>query len=404
MTDRRKTSVMVTLAIVFATAAWWSAPHSVTPGALQDRGQPFFPAFTDPNEARALEVIEYDETTSTVRPFKVLNRDGRWTIPSNYNYPADGGDRLSSVAAAIISLKKDDVASDNAADHERCGVLDPLDETLPTVKGRGTRITVQGQNDRVLADVIVGRSVESRPALRYVRLPSQQRVYVANVGDLSASTTFQDWIERDLLLVERNEIDQILIRHSSVDSETGNVQLNEVLALGRGAPDQWTLAGLQAGETIDPFRMNLLVTKLDELTIDDVRPKASGIARLLSEPKAGQKLAASEIADLESKGFFVSNAGLMLSSEGDVLVHTTSGVFYTLRFGKVVSDSRGGQGRYLFASASYDSTAAGAAPAPETAQRLAFLRARFVPWYYIVSDDTFSKIHLRRKDLVKGRG
>lgn len=410
MSDRFKTAAMVAVAVICATLAWWSAPRSVTADAVQDRGQPFFPDFTDTNEARSLEVFEFDEAASAVRPLKVLNRDGRWTIPSHYNYLADGSERLSSIAAAVIAMKKEDVASDSLVDHERCGVLDPLDETLPAAKGRGTRITVQGPNDRVLADVIVGHPVEGRPALRYVRLPSQRRVYVASVGNLQVSTAFQDWIERDLLLIERNDIDQILIRHASIEPQTLNIRMDDVIALRRtpgseqssDRPDAWTMAGVQPGERIDPFRVNLLITKLDELTIDDVRPKPPGITQLLSEPKAGQRLAESELADLESKGFYVSNTGLMLSSEGDVVVHTTSGMFYTLRFGKIVSDS-GGQGRYLFASAGYDPNAGGS-PDGGSAQRLAFLRLRFAPWYYVVSEDTYNKVHLRRSDLLSGRG
>ena len=100
------------------------------------------------------------------------NRNGRWTIPSQHDYPADAKDRLATTAAAIIALTQDDVASDNVADHERCGVLDPLDTTLPDVTGRGTRLIVRGAQDEVLADVIIGNPVESSPGFRYVRSPA----------------------------------------------------------------------------------------------------------------------------------------------------------------------------------------------------------------------------------------
>src|SRR5262249_56701112 len=112
------------------------------------RGQPFFPDFSDPNAAASLEVVEFDESSSMARPFKVTNRAGRWTIPSHDGYPADSNNRLSSIAASVIALKKDDVASHNAGDQERCGVLDPLDDTLAAAAGRGTRITVRGTNDK----------------------------------------------------------------------------------------------------------------------------------------------------------------------------------------------------------------------------------------------------------------
>src|SRR5690349_6508424 len=101
-TESRKTLAFVAAALVLVAAAWALRPRNSTPAALAGRGQPFFPAFTDPNAATSLEVVEYDEATSTAKPFKVQNRNGRWTIPSAENYPADGGQRLAAVSAAII--------------------------------------------------------------------------------------------------------------------------------------------------------------------------------------------------------------------------------------------------------------------------------------------------------------
>ena len=208
--------------------------------AVGDRGQPFFPEFTDPNRAASLEVVEFDEQTSAARPFKVMNREGRWTIPSHQNYPADGASRLSSIAAAVIALKKDDVASDNVADHERCGVLDPLDETLPTPRGRGTRITRPWhQRRRSWRTSSPGRPVEGRPHLRYVRLPGERRVYVARLDDLQVSTRFEDWIERNLLQVERTAIDQIAIRNYTADAKTGRVNQRDAICFDAGRQDVW---------------------------------------------------------------------------------------------------------------------------------------------------------------------
>ena len=49
-------------------------------------------------------LVEFDEHTSVAKPFKVLNRDGRWTIPSQHDYPADNRNRLSSIAAGQSGL------------------------------------------------------------------------------------------------------------------------------------------------------------------------------------------------------------------------------------------------------------------------------------------------------------
>jgi hypothetical protein len=369
--------------------------------AVQDRGQLFFPDFTDPNAAVSLEIVEFDEETSVARPFKVLNRDGRWTIPSHASYPSDASNRLSLIAASIITLKKDDVAGDNPRDEERCGVLDPLDETLPTTKGRGTRITVKGRNEKVLADIIIGKAVDGRPNLHYVRLPGGKRTYISRAENLNISTRFADWIERNLLQVDRDDIDQIIIRNYSAEAQTGKVDLREMLVLAKKGRDLWAAADMSGTETIDTFKMNLLITKLVDLAIVDVRPKPASVVASLTEPSGKTKVLQSDVADLATKGFYFTPDGQMLSGQGEVVVHTSTGIFYILRFGGVAYGT--GDNVYLFISAAFDPNATtGTLPGAET-KRLEVLRARFAPWYYVVSNDNFRKIRLERKDLVKAR-
>jgi hypothetical protein len=399
VTETRKTLSTMVLAVVLAALAWAAGSGSLRPPAVLDRGQPLFADFTDPNAATSLEVIEFDEQTSAAKPFKVDNRNGRWTIPSHDNYPADGGKRLASTSAAVMALRKDDIASDNAGDHERCGVLDPLDETLPTPRGRGTRITVRGRNDRLLADVIIGQPLEGRPDFRYVRVAGQKRTYLARVHGLDVSTRFEDWIERNLLKAERREIDQVVIRNYSTDAKTGRVDERGTLVLRRKGEDLWAADGMAGGESMNTFAMNLLVTRLVDLVIADVRPKPPGVTAALSQAPGG-KLTQTDVADLRAKGFYFTSDGRLLSNQGEVLVHTTAGIFYILRFGEVVPERTGAPNRYLFISAGLDSAAAGASD-DDVATRLDVLRARFAPWYFAIPDEDFRKIRLHRNELIQ---
>jgi hypothetical protein len=263
--ESRKTAAFALVSVALVLAAWAISPRDRSDPRVNERGQPFFAELTDANRATSLEVITYDEQGSMPRPFKVQNRNGRWTIPSQYNYPADGGERLANIAAALIAMKKDDVASELPADQARCQVLDPLDETLPSTKGRGIRIIVNGVNDRTLADVIVGAAVEGRPSYRYARLPGSNRTYVARVEGLDVSTKLQDWIETSLLKVERPEIDQILVRNYSVSPAKNSTDSMDVVPLGkRQECDDRRRDGSSATDT---FTMNLLITRLVDLAI-----------------------------------------------------------------------------------------------------------------------------------------
>ena len=89
-----KTVILVGTAFVLVIVAWVTAPRMTPPDIFSDLGSSVFPAFTDPTTAMSLEVIQFNEETATARPFKVQVLDGLWTVPSQFNYPADGRDRL----------------------------------------------------------------------------------------------------------------------------------------------------------------------------------------------------------------------------------------------------------------------------------------------------------------------
>ena len=130
MSEKRTTMTFAGVAVLMLLLAFVTAPRKATPDAFLDSGELFFPEFTDPNTATTLEVIEFDAETATARPFKVTFGNGKWTIPSHHDYAADGKDRLAQTAAGVIEIKKDDFRSNNVADHETCGVIDPLDDTV----------------------------------------------------------------------------------------------------------------------------------------------------------------------------------------------------------------------------------------------------------------------------------
>jgi len=399
VTESRKTATFAIVALVLSVGAWALSPRERSSADVNERGQPFFAELTDPNAAASLEVITYDAQASMPRPFKVQNRNGRWTIPSQYNYPADGGERLANIAAALIAMKKDDVASELPADQARCQVLDPLDETLPSTTGRGVRIIVNGVNDRTLADIIVGAEVEGRRSYRYARLPGSNRTYVARVEGLDVSTTFQDWIETNLLKVDRLEIDQLLIRNYSVSAKN-SIEGMEVVPLRKRAEDVWTIEGPDGSTATDTFTMNLLVTRLVDLAIQAVRPKPPSMTATLTAAPGSARVSRADVGDLAAKGFFFGEGGQPLSSYGEVLVHTSAGIFYALRFGNLAEESTATSdpaalGRYLFISVGLDAKADKAAT-----ERADALRARFAPWYYVVSEDSVRKIRLRRNELT----
>jgi len=452
MSETKKTLTYVAAAALLLLVAWATAPRRAVPEAFADRGEPFFPGFEDPNAAKTLEVIEFDQTTGSAKPFKVTFSDGRWTIPSHHNYPADGADRLAKTAAGVIGIRKDDFRSDNVADHVACGVVDPLDETTTTLEGRGTRVTLKGEGEQVLADFIIGKTPEGRAGYRFVRVPGQKRVYVAKM-DIDLSTKFQDWIEKDLLKVDRDAIREVVLKDYSIDEMTRRVDQRDQVRVEK-RDGEWRMDRTPAGQELDISKLNSLLTAIDELSIVGVRPKPAGLSASLGQTEASMPLTRADLLSLQSRGYYLTRTGELLSNEGETQVETKDGVTYTLRFGEVVygsgeavtagtdeSDDQGsgpGENRYLFITTSFDPRLL---PEPKAPASLAFqgkaeaeqspedrenkrlfetheawkkqleegkkasedLNARFAGWYYVIPASAFEKVHLKRKDLLKAK-
>ena len=276
MGELSKTLRLAGLSLLLGITAFVSTPGRATPDAFFDVGEPFFPEFLDPETAATLEVVEFDEDQAAAMPFQVTNRDGLWTIPSHNDYPADGRERLSNISADIISLEKEDFRSDNIADHESLGVIDPTDLAATSLVGRGTRITVKNATDETLADLIVGNRVENRPGLRFVRAPDQKRVYTARF-EAEITTAFEDWIEQNLLEVDRDQVEQIVLNEYQVDETTRSVSEPREFTLDKVDDSSWSGSGVPRGQEVNFVEVNRLVGAIIGMEITGVRPKPAGM-------------------------------------------------------------------------------------------------------------------------------
>ncbi len=417
MTETRKTLYYAGAALLLAGLAFATAPRQKMPQAFFDQGQQFFPDFTDPNAAKSLEVVDWDEATGQAVPFKVTFQNGRWTIPSHHGYPADGKDRLAKTAAGLIGITKDDFRTDNAMDFEACGVIDPLDNAVQALKGRGRRVTIKGDNGVVLADLIIGKAFEGREGFRLVRVPGQKRVYGTRIN-VDISTKFKDWIEPDLTMLEKDEIDRVQLKDYSIDEQTGRLDQRDTVDLTRDG-ESWKMAGLPAGKEIDTYKINNLVSAVDGLSIEGVRPKPEGLTASLQRASGGISITNSDLASLQGHGFYFTRDGRLVSNEGELMVHTKDGVMYTLRFGEVAfgqgntlsagdsaevrTPGQTGENRYLMISASLDPSVTDAKKVEAAKRRVDDLNGHFAGWYYVISAQSFDSIHLKRKDLIKDK-
>ncbi len=455
------TIIMAVLALGSVGAAWTMRPQVLPVPAFEDTGEPLFADFTDPTVATSLAVVAWDEDEARVVSFKVEQVEGRWVIPSHNEYPADGTERMGKAAASFIDVKKDRYYGDSPTDHAAFGVLDP-EGAEGKGDDKGQRITIKDAAGTVLVDIIVGKQIPERQGFFYVREPGEaKRVYGTRL-QLDISTKFEDWIEKDLLAVERDAFRSMVYDPYTVDEVEGRVTgFNPVVAQVQDPanPREWVMGeGTEVpdGQVFDSMKARQMLTAMASLKIVGVRPRPQP-RNVIEQQVLAQ--------DMKRKGFFAVPGAdgrvQLYGNEGMLSAVTGDGIIYTLLFGEVtyesgialtagVGDAEGGEdepgvveedaagegdtnkqaSRFMFVNIAYDPgsdsnlaansdapPADGEDPvadvAPESTpgedqakmqagqERAAKLRQRFDKWFYVISDASFKQIHKERSELFK---
>ncbi len=336
-------------------------------------GQPFYNDFTSAAQATSLEVAALDPETSQLKQFSVAEKDGVWRIPSHYDYPAEAAERLAQTATSVLGIERESLVGRLASDHERFGVVDPLNVEASDPEATGKRITLKDADNETLADYIIGKEageVEIPIAERamqegsvskyyYVRRPDEVQTYKVRLN-VDLSTRFSDWIEPDLLQLESNQMRRIDVDNYEL-KEQGGLASRQIFKVagdnllftrddGFGA---WKLQGSdEATETLDNKPVTDIVNVLDNMKIVGVRPKfkykdqllltadlkVNQIPELQQNPREFNVAMAKLQNELSQRGFnFIKNPDLTLvSNGGELSVGTDEGVVYSLNFGKSV--------------------------------------------------------------------
>ena len=359
MNETRRTLIFVAVALVSvgtATATWYaSRPRPDEDSALI--GTEFYPNFKFPTDAQVLRVVGFNKDTASIKEFKVEYRDGKWQIPSHHHYPADGKDRLARTAASVIGTSRQALVSRRKSDQAKYELVDPEDSDDTLLTGRGTKITISKNDGTVLSEYIIGKKSElpGQTDVYYVRATKAEgasaeeasSIYLAKLK-IDLSTNFKDWIEPDLLKVDREQLTDIKIDNYSVDEQQGVLVPGESSELTRKPPgDTWTLLDLKPTEELKTEAVNQLVSGLDNLRLVGVRPKPPGIQPDLSiEPKYAQSRQA-VIAlrnDMADRGFYIASdrrggKPRVVSKEGELAAGTSEGLRYALNFGQIFTGS-----------------------------------------------------------------
>ena len=365
-----------------------------------------FPELSDASKAASLEIVSYDDELSTLHPFKVLQSGGVWVLPAHQKYPADAKEQLAAAATALVDLKMLDVVSKSPGDHETYGVIEPDPEKIkPGMTGVGQLVEIRDGSGNKLARLIIGKEDKRRVGadsggrtLRFVRKAGQDPVYRVEVDTSKFTTSFGDWIEKDLLKLSPWDVRRLGLEDYALVAVESNgrvgVQLDRKYRIDLAYDDKdakWSLVKLEAfskegepkeeklaeGEELASGKLNDLRNALGDLKIVDVARKPSGLS---AELKAEESFTNDReaVTSMQQRGFLPLKTGEILSTDGETIVGMKDGVEYVLRFGApttIAGDSKAGD------STLGDEEGKGGKPekdaADETSGRYLLVMARF---------------------------
>jgi hypothetical protein len=368
-TDTTRTIAFAGVALVLAGAAYFTQPKSSTTNEDSSANAAFFPDLKL-EQIKGLEITDFNPKTAQVDMFRVEYDKGGWTLPLKEGYPADAKDALAKATSWLTTVARDVHATDEKTQHRELGVLNPMDEK--GAEGVGILFRALDENKNVVAELVVGKEIEGKNGWRYVRQPKSDAVYRANVSDFSVSTRFRDWIEKDLL--ELSDGTRTLSSASAADREKYKKNLamaqwtdfktdprqpiaqkvekkTETLKFTGGT--EWAptaeLDGLPPNQETNSEKARELADALKNMQIVDVFAKPAGLGPDLrvQAAKGGQievtQAEADKLQELSARGFKPTMDRDVVPISGELRVETKEGVFYRLRFGKLVQLSEDGK-------------------------------------------------------------
>lgn len=356
MTEGTKTGSLAAVVGIVALLAWvTSAGNRANTPVMGLKGKPLFEKFSDPLAAASLKILRYDSPKEDYVDFEVARdrKVGLWTIPSHESYPADAGKQMSEAANLFVGLKVLDIASEKKTEQTLFGVVEPNKQNADKGgEGVGMLVQMKDEKGNMLADVIIGKEIDKKK--RYVRVPSEDVIYVVELDTAPLSTDFKQWIEPDLLKLSSNDIETLGVRdYQIITTQQGlalsrnyEADLSFATSSGQWQPTRITSfesdpaseKTLAPDEQLNATKLNEIKSTLDNLKIADVIKKPAGLAADLKGDSNLLKNSES-LMSLQRRGFFPNpnqkggDSIDFYSKSGELVVTLKDGVQYLLRFG-----------------------------------------------------------------------
>lgn len=237
---------IIAIAMVGITfGLYWYEPEvtsDFTEGSLLIQG-------INPETVQKLEVKKGGDTLTLVR------NDEGFVVADKFNYPAKTS-AVNELFVKVLDIRCQTKQTDDASNHEELGV--------GSEKPEEGSITMYGDDDKVIAKVLVGKNPEHGEG-PYVRLDGKNRVYVAEKS-LWFGASANSYMETKVLDISKDKVSQV-----DVKSPNGTYTI-------LNKDDKGDLQGVPAGKKAKQTEVDQVFGALSYFSFTDVIPvKDSGI-------------------------------------------------------------------------------------------------------------------------------
>lgn len=191
-----------TVALVLLTV--WAVRDVGQNRGFVAREAPLFPRL--PEQAASVRRIEIISANGRVT---LHGRDADWRVAEKHEFPASA----AKVRALLEGLAGLVLIEPRTADPERHAALDL---TLPDAPaGRGVLVRVLGEDDAVLAQVLLGKpraAAGQGPRQLYLRLPDDDQTWLAE-GKVDVQRTPQLWLREEVVDLPQEQVRRVRVEH-----------------------------------------------------------------------------------------------------------------------------------------------------------------------------------------------
>ena len=189
-----------TLALVLL--AVWAVRDASERGRLVARDAPLFPQL--PAQAAGVRRIEIVSAAGRVT---LHGKDAHWRVAEKHDFPASP----SKVRVLLEDLAGLTLIEPRTADPQRHAALDL---NLPDAStGRGVLVRVLGENDGVLAQVLLGKpraAAGQGPRQVYLRVPDENQTWLAE-GKADVQRTPSLWLREEVVNLPQDQVRQVRV-------------------------------------------------------------------------------------------------------------------------------------------------------------------------------------------------